>query len=75
MNPPGLRDNSPQFSSHFYSPAILTNFRLTRFKWLEPVLLILSLLVLLATYSRGGLLTTVAAAGLTFLFLGRDVIR
>jgi O-antigen ligase len=31
--------------------------------------------VLLATYSRGGLLTTVAAAGLTFLLLGRDVIR
>jgi O-antigen ligase len=59
----------------FLFAAILTNFRLTRFKWLEPLLLILSLLVLLATYSRGGLLTTAAAAGLTFLFLGRDVIR
>jgi hypothetical protein len=55
--------------------AVLTNFRLTRFKWLEPVLLGISLLLLLATYSRGGLLITAAAAGLTFLLLGRDVIR
>lgn len=59
----------------FLFAAVLTNFRLTRFKWLEPVLLVLSLLVLLATYSRGGLLTVAAAAGLTFLFFGRDVIR
>ena len=59
----------------FLFAAILTNFRLTRFKWLEPVLLALSLLVLLATYSRGGLLTTVAAAGFTFLFFGRDMMR
>ncbi|MDD2922587.1 MAG: O-antigen ligase family protein [Anaerolineales bacterium] len=55
--------------------AALTNYRVTRFKWLEPTLLIISLPVLLATYSRGGLLTVVAAAGLTFLFLGRDMIR
>ena len=59
----------------FLFAAVLTNFRLTRLKWLEPVLLALSLLVLLATYSRGGLLTAAAAAGLTFLFFGRNVIR
>ena len=59
----------------FLFASILTNFRITRFKWLEPVLLALSLLVLLATYSRGGLLTTVAAAGLTFLFFGGDIMR
>lgn len=59
----------------FLFAAVLTNFRLTRLKWLEPVLLAFSLLTLLATYSRGGLLTTAAAAGLTFLFIGRDVIR
>jgi O-antigen ligase len=59
----------------FLFAAVLTNFRLTRLKWLEPALLALSSLVLLATYSRGGLLTAIAAAGLTFLFLGRDVIR
>jgi O-antigen ligase len=59
----------------FLFASLLTNFRITRLKWLEPVLLALSLLVLLATYSRGGILTTVAAAGLTLLFLGRDFIR
>ena len=59
----------------FLFAAVLTNFRITRLRWLEPVLLALSLLVVLATYSRGGLLTTFAAAGLTFLFLGRDAIR
>ncbi len=59
----------------FLFAAVLTNFRLTRVKWLEPALLALSLLVVLATYSRGGLLTTVAAAGLTFLFFGRNIIR
>jgi O-antigen ligase len=59
----------------FLFAAILTNFRITRLKWLEPVLLALSLLVLLATYSRGGLLTTAAAAGLTFLLLGGEIIR
>jgi O-antigen ligase len=59
----------------FLFAAILTNFRITRLKWLEPILLALCLLVLLATYSRGGLLSTVVAAGLTTLFFGRDVIR
>ena len=59
----------------FLFAAMLTNFRVSRLKWLEPVLLALSMLVLLATYSRGGLLTTGAAAGLTFLFLGGNIIR
>jgi len=59
----------------FLFAAVLTNFRITRLRWLEPVLLAGSLLVLLATYSRGGLFTTIAAAGLTFLFLGRDVLH
>jgi O-antigen ligase len=59
----------------FLFAAVLTNFRISRFKWLEPTLLGLSLLVVLATYSRGGLLTTLAAAGLTFLFFGFDFVR
>jgi O-antigen ligase len=59
----------------FLFAAVLTNFRITRLKWLEPVLLALSLLVLLATYSRGGLLITIAVAGITFLIFGWDFIR
>ncbi|MBI5353276.1 MAG: O-antigen ligase family protein [Chloroflexi bacterium] len=59
----------------FLFASVLTNFRVTRLKWLEPVLLVLSMLTLLATYSRGGLLITLAVMGLTFLFFGRSVLR
>jgi O-antigen ligase len=59
----------------FLFAAVLTNFRITRFKWLEPVLLGISMLAVLATYSRGGLLTTLAAGGLTFLLFGLDFFR
>lgn len=59
----------------FLFAAILTDFRLTRRRWLEPVLLALSMLALLATYSRGGLLTTLAAMGITTLLFGRDFLR
>lgn len=59
----------------FLFSAVLTNFRLTRLKWLEPVLLAFSLLVLLAAYSRGGLLITTASAGLTLLLFGRAAMR
>jgi len=59
----------------FLFSSVMTNFRLTRHRWLEPLLLALSLLTLLATYSRGGLLTTFAAMGVTFLLLGQEVLR
>jgi O-antigen ligase len=52
--------------------ALLTRTRLTQGKCLEPILLALSLLVLLATYSRSGILTTLAAGGLTFMLAGRQ---
>lgn len=55
--------------------ALLTRVRLTRFKWLEIVLLGFAVLLLLATYSRGGLLTTGLAVVFTFLFAGRAEIR
>jgi hypothetical protein len=55
--------------------AMMTNSRLTRTKWLEPVLLALSILLLFATYSRGGILISLAAAGLTFLLAGRAILR
>jgi O-antigen ligase len=67
-----------QFATIFFPwlfASVLTNYHVTKFKWLEIVLLIISFPVLLATYSRGGLLEVVAAGGLTFLFFGRDVMR
>ena len=54
---------------------LLTRNHLTRFKWLEPILLLLAVLLLLATFSRGGLLTVVATVILTFLLVGRTQIR
>jgi O-antigen ligase len=55
--------------------ALLTKTRFTRAKWLEPILLVLSTLVLLATYSRGGLIIGVGVSGLTFLLVGRAPLR
>lgn len=52
--------------------SLLTGIRMTRFKWLETILLGCALLLLLATYSRGGLLTAVFALVLTFLVAGRS---
>lgn len=51
--------------------ALLTRIRITRFPWLEPILLGFVVLLLLATFSRGGLLTVLGASVLTFLFVGR----
>jgi O-antigen ligase len=55
--------------------SLLTGFRVTRFKWLEIILLGFAALLLLATFSRGGLLTAVVAVVLTFLLAGRAEIR
>jgi len=55
--------------------AVLTRVRLTRFKWFEMILLVVALLLLLATYSRGGLVTAVLALLLTMLIAGRAEIR
>jgi len=55
--------------------ALLTRIRVTRFKWLEFVLLGAAVILLLATFSRGGLLTAGIAFILTFLFAGRTEIK
>jgi O-antigen ligase len=55
--------------------AVLTKTHMTRFKGLEALLLGLSGLLLLATYSRGGLATAVGAVVLTFLLVGGASMR
>ena len=55
--------------------SLLTGVRVTRFKWLEPLLLVLAVLLLLATFSRGGLLAAGVAAGLTMALAGRRHLR
>jgi O-antigen ligase len=55
--------------------SLLTRLGLTRFKWLEVLLLGFAVLLLLATFSRGGLLTAVVASLLTLLLVGRAELR
>jgi O-antigen ligase len=59
----------------FLFAAVLTKYRVTRLSWLEPALLALSTLALLATYSRGGLLITLGVSGWVTLLFGRDLLR
>ena len=55
--------------------SLLTRMRVTRFKWLEIVLLGFAVLLLLATFSRGGLLIAVVASTLTIFIAGRAELR
>ena len=55
--------------------AVLAKTHFTRFKWLEALLLGLGGLLLLATYSRGGLVTALGAVTLTFLLVGGESMR
>jgi O-antigen ligase len=55
--------------------AVLTRTHFTRFKWLEPLLLGLTGLLLLSTYSRGGLVTALGAVVLTLLMVGGPIMR
>jgi O-antigen ligase len=55
--------------------SLMTRVRVTRLKWLEVILLGFAGLLLLATFSRGGLLTVMGAFLLTFLLVGRGELR
>jgi O-antigen ligase len=55
--------------------SLLTRFRVMRFKWFEVLLLGFAVVLLLATFSRGGLLTAVGATALTFVLVGRAQLR
>ncbi len=55
--------------------SLLTRWRVTRFKWFEPVLILCAVLILLATFSRGGLAIAAATIILTLLFAGGEYIR
>ncbi len=54
--------------------SLLTRFRATKFKWLEPLLFLGAMATLFLTYSRGGLLIVLIAAGITILVSGRKAI-
>lgn len=55
--------------------SLLTRFRATKFRWLEPLLLLAALVTLFLSYSRGGLLIAFAASAVTVLVVGRKNIQ
>jgi hypothetical protein len=55
--------------------ALLARVRMTRFKWFEMILSGFAVLLLLATFSRGGLLTALGASALTFVLVGGAELR
>jgi O-antigen ligase len=55
--------------------SLLARYRLSRFKWLEPVLLIGAIVILLLTFSRSGLAIFLGAAIITFIAAGSDTMK
>ena len=52
--------------------SVLSRYHLTKFRWLEPLLLLGALAGVLITYSRSGLVVVAVAAFSTLLVAGRD---
>ena len=55
--------------------SLMARYRLSRFKWLEPILLLGGLVTLLLTYSRGGLVVVVGAMVVTFILAGSGMVK
>jgi hypothetical protein len=59
----------------FYFPwlfsALLSGYRLTRHRWLEPLLLIFAAVLLMFTFSRGGVLIALIISAIVVLITGR----
>ena len=53
--------------------ALLARYRMSRFKWLEPMLFIGGIVILLLTYSRSGLAILLGAAIVTFIAAGSQM--
>jgi len=50
--------------------SLITGVRVTRWRWFEPVLFIGAIDLILASYSRGGLIQALGATFITFLIVG-----
>lgn len=73
--PAWLADQIVIFFLPWLFAALLANRPLLKNKWIEPALIALCLVVLIFTYSRGGLFTGLLCMGLVFLLFGRDLMR
>lgn len=54
--------------------ALLINYRATKYKWLEPLLAVGTVLLLLLTYSRSGMLGMVFSVAVAMVTVGRKLI-
>lgn len=54
--------------------ALLTRIRVFRFRWVEPLLLVISIVLLVLSFSRGGVLFTSVAVVITSWIAGRDLL-
>jgi O-Antigen ligase len=54
--------------------ALLTRTRVFRIRWVEPVLFLISLILLVFTFSRGGVLFTLVAVVITAWVAGHDLL-
>jgi O-antigen ligase len=72
--PAWLADQLVGFSLPWLYAAILVGRPLTKRRWLEPLLLLVSLVVLIFTYSRSGLGTAVICMLLLALVAGRGML-
>lgn len=55
--------------------SIITGFRVSRYKWLEPILAVASFALLLTTLSRGGVINTLVTGGIVFALVGFDWVK
>jgi O-antigen ligase len=55
--------------------ALLARYHMSRFKWLEPLLLLGAFVTLLLTYSRSGLIILLGAGVITFLLAGSQTMK
>jgi hypothetical protein len=74
FEPSWLADQIVLFYFPWLFAALLTRFRLTKYQWLEPVLCLGSVVLLLLTYSRSGIIELVVAVMVVMLTVGRGLL-
>lgn len=72
--PSWLADQVVMFYFPWLFAALVTRFRVMKYKWFEPVLSLGTLFLLLLTYSRSGLLGLLFAAFVVLLTVGRGLL-
>jgi O-antigen ligase len=75
FEPAWLADQVVIYYYPWLMAAILTGYRISRHRWLEPSLLILGTVLLIFTFSRGGVLNAIIVIAAIILLTGREWLR